>query len=547
MKSKLFQMLLALMAFTGVSLTAADAPNFVVFYVDDLGWADTSVRMMQDIEDSASDFHQTPSLERLAKKGMVFSNGYSPAPTCTPSRISIHYGKTNARLGYTTVHDIAAHNAGLKESIPKDNISIPQMLKQANLGYVTAHFGKGIAIAKPKEIGYDIDDCYDVADNGNYHGDYVKIAPESEREKLPDDNPKRIYSLTETCENFIQKQSKTDKPFFMMVSHYAAHVPHMASPHMIEKYRNLPRGKHCKDIDYIDPGKMSKGYREVAWRLQYAAMIEEMDMSLGRIMDALEKAGIADNTYIVFTSDNGGGLTPNGVLTGGKANLYEGGLRVPTIVSGPGMLKGAQCDVPVIQWDLLPTFHDLSGSKVSLPEGVDGGSLKSVFEKGNSGSVDRPIEGLVFNYPYYAAAPINAIRMGDYKYMRHLNTGETRLYNVVKDISEKKDLSQSMPEKVAQLADAMDSYLKKVNARQIDEVYKARFAELDYFKEQAIENSKRDLERKLKKAPTSEHAKIKAAEKNKIDQRLANYDKQIEHCRMQTKNENFIGGNYKKK
>jgi len=382
---------------SGVILHGEKAPNFVVFYVDDLGWADTSVRMMKDVEDSRSYFHQTPNLEKLAKRGVIFSNAYSPAPTCTPSRISIQYGKTNARLGYTTVHDIAAHNRGLKESIPKDNISIPQMLKQADLGYVTAHFGKGIAIAKPQEIGYDIHDSYDTGDNGNYHGEFVKIAPVDKRESLPADDPKRIYSLTESAEKFIEEQSKTGKPFFMMVSHYSAHVPHAASAHMIEKYRNLPRGKYCKDSDYMDPSKMSDGQRTCSWRLQYAAMVEETDISMGRMLAALEKAGVADNTYFIFTSDNGGGLTPNGALTGGKANLFEGGLRVPTVVAGPGMLKNAQCDVPIIQWDLLATFHDLSGSKAPLPEGVDGGSLKEVFEKGNNGKVKRLVPGLVFN------------------------------------------------------------------------------------------------------------------------------------------------------
>ena len=537
---------LIILVFASCGLKAEQTPNFVIFYVDDLGWADTTVRMMKDVEDSRSYFHQTPSLEKLAESGMVFSNAYSPAPTCTPSRISIHYGKTNARLGYTTVHDIAAHNHGLKERIPKENISIPQMLKQANLGYVTAHFGKGIAIAKPKEIGYDIDDCHDVADNGNYHGDYIKIAPVGERQKLPADNPKRIYSLTESAENFIKEQGQSKKPFFMMVSHYSAHVPHAASPHMIEKYRKLPRGKYLKDEDYKDPSEMTKGYRTCAWRLQYAAMVEETDISLGRIMKALEKAEVADNTYIIFTSDNGGGLTPNGALKGGKANLFEGGIRVPTIIAGHKVQKGAQCDVPVIQWDLLPTIHHISGSKTPLPKGVDGGSLKSVFEKGNEGKVERSIPGLVFNYPYYAAAPINAIRMGDYKLMRQLNTGETRLYNVVKDLREQNDLSKTMPEVAKKLADSMDSYLEKVNARKLDEVYKARFEELEMFKKIAIENSQRDLERKLKKADANEHASIKVEAEKKLALRLANYDKQIEHCKWQTKNQNFIGGNYQK-
>jgi arylsulfatase A-like enzyme len=530
-------------------MEAADGPpNFIVFYVDDLGWADTSVEMIKGMERSRSDFHQTPSLEKLARNGVVFSSAYSPAPTCTPSRISVTYGKTNAKLQYATVHDVAANNRGRKESIPKEHVSIPSMLKQAGLGYVTAHFGKGIAIAHPHEVGYDVDDTIDKGtDNGNYHGEFVNLAPTAKRVSLPEDNPKRIYSLTDTSVKFIEKQAEKKKPFFMFVSHYSAHVPHAASPHMIEKYRNLPRGKYCRDADYLDPKDMTESQRTCTWRLQYAAMVEETDISLGRIMDALEKQGIADNTYIVFTSDNGGGLTPNGALTGGKANLFEGGLRVPTVIAGPNMPKGEYCHTPIIQWDLLRTFHDLSGSQAPLPEGVEGGSLKSVFENPASGKVERPIPGLIFNYPYYAAAPINAIRIGDYKLMRQLNTNELRLFNVAKDLSEKENLAQTMPEKAAEMAQVMDKYLESVGAITIDEVYKAREEELHYFKNRAREDHQREMERvKKKSAPHELPAKIAKVDE-KLQQRLKGYDRQINHLMMQKENTNFIGGNYKKK
>jgi len=540
------QFLFVAFVFIVSPLFATKAPNFVLIYVDDLGWADTSVRMMRDVKGSRSYFHQTPALEKLAKRGVVFSNAYAPAPTCTPSRISLHYGKTNAKLGYTTVHDIAAHDRGLKESIPKDHISFPQMFKQANLGYVTAHFGKGIAIAKPQEIGYDSHDAYDTGDNGNYHGEFVKIAPVTERESLPEDDPKRIYSLTETAEKFLEKQSKSDHPFFMVVSHYSAHVPHAASPHMIEKYRNIPRGQYCRDEDYLDPSEMTKSQRTCTWRLQYAAMVEETDMSLGRIMDALDKHNMTNDTYIIFTSDNGGGLTPNGVLTGGKANLYEGGIRVPTVVAGPNMLKDTQCDVPITQWDLMSTFHDLSGSKTPAPKGLDGGSLREVFQKGNNGRVERPVPGIVFNYPYYAAAPINAIRIGDYKLMRQLNTGEERLYNVVEDLAEKENLIKAKPEVAKELAKKMDDYLTAVNARKIEDVYKARFTELNMFKKKSLSHEKQRLEKALKETPSDKHESLKEEYAAKMGNIEARYDKQIEHCQMQTLNENFIGGNHKK-
>ena len=535
----------AFFLFIGLGLNAAEKPNFIIFYMDDLGWADTSHQMKKGIEESKSDFHETPNVERLAKQGLTFSQGYSPAPTCTPSRISIHYGKTNARLGYTTVHDVLANNRGLDESIPKDNKSIAQVMNEA--GYTTAHFGKGIAIAKPDEIGYQIHDSFDVGDNGNYHGDYVKIAPEKERQKLPADNPKRIYSLTKSSVDFVNKQAKSDKPFFMMVSHYAVHVPHAASPSVIEKYRNKKRGKYLRDEDYLDPSEMTVGQRTCTWRLQYAAMLEEADMNLGAIMDALEASGQADNTYIVFTSDNGGGLTPNGALTGGKANLYEGGLRVPTVIAGPTVLKNQYCDVPVIQWDLLTTFHDLSNSSAPLPEDVDGGSLRDVFAKGNAGQVKRPNEGIVFNYPYYAAAPINAIIVGKYKLMRHLNTGEIRLYNIDNDLAEKKDLSKQNPELAARLADQMDSYLKEVNAPTMEDVYEARLSELTNWQKEAKSNYAKNLKIRTKNKSASQAKSIEKQLQEKLQKDMDRFNKSIEHCKMQMINENFIGGNYTKK
>ncbi|MDD7987282.1 sulfatase [Lentisphaera marina] len=534
----------AFLLFMGLGMNAADKPNFIIFYMDDLGWADTSHEMKKGMTESKSDFHETPNVERLAKQGLTFTQGYSPAPTCTPSRISIHYGKTNARLGYTTVHDVLANNRGLKESIPKDNKSIAHVMNDA--GYTTAHFGKGIAIAKPQEIGYQVHDAFDVGDNGNYHGDYVKIAPESEREKLPVDNPKRIYSLTKSSVDFVNEQAKSDKPFFMMVSHYAVHVPHAASPEIIEKYRNKKRGKYLRDEDYMDPSEMSVGQRTCTWRLQYAAMLEEADMNLGAIMDALEANGQADNTYIVFTSDNGGGLTPNGALTGGKANLFEGGLRVPTIIAGPKVLKNQYCDVPVIQWDLLTTFHDLSNSSAPLPKDVDGGSLRQVFAKGNNGKVKRPNEGIVFNYPYYAAAPINAIIVGKYKLMRQLNTGEIKLFNIDEDLAEKNNLAQQSPEIAARLAQQMDSYLAEVNAPKIEDVYEARLTELANWTKEAKFNFKNNLEIRSRNKSASEIKLIKAQLKKKYDADMARFKKSTEHCQMQMLNKNFIGGNYEK-
>lgn len=527
----LFILLLSSLAY------AKKAPNFVVIYIDDLGWADTSVPMIQDNEDSKSDFHQTPALEKLAKNGMVFSKGYSPAPTCTPSRISIQYGMSNARLGYTTVHDVLAEKRGKKKQILKDGVSIAHILKQSNKNYVTAHFGKGIEIAFMKKLGYDITDENDIGPNGNFHGEKVSLKNQSE---LPQDDPKRIYSVTDASVQFIKDQATNKEPFFMMVSHYSAHVPHAASPEIIEKYRKLPRGKYLTDMDYMDPTKMSRGYRECVWRLQYAAMVEETDTSLGKIMEALEKTGQMDNTYVIFTSDNGGGILPNGSLTGGKATLMEGGIRVPTVISGPGVKKGGYCSIPMTQIDLYPTIHDLSGAKNTLPENLDGGSLREVLKNGNSGTIKRNMPGIIFNYPYYAGAPVNAIIQGDYKLMQQLNTKQYRLHNITSDLGEKNNLAETQPEKVKELASIMDTYLQQVNAAQIQDVYVARINELEGWKVMDQNNYNNDM-KKIENMNDDQKALFKARIEKRLKDNLSRHDKQIKECLTQKKNTQWIG------
>jgi len=498
---------------------AVARPNFVIVYVDDLGWADTSVRMMNSDPESASDFNQTPHLKRLADRGMKFSNAYAPAPTCTPSRKSIQFGKTPGRLGYTFVHDVLALERKLEW---KDETSLADVLKAADPDYITAHFGKGMGGEQMKTIGYDLTDEVDgKADNGNYHGEYYSL---KNRIPLPPDNPKRMASLEKSSLDFISKYAGK-RPFFLMVSHYAVHVPHAARADLIEKYRKLPRGKYCKDDDYLPPEQIPRGKKISSWRLQYAAMLEQVDEGLGAIVDELKKNDQLKNTFIIFTSDNGGGLTPNGSLSGGKANLYEGGLRVPFVVAGPGVKKGEQCDIPIAQWDLLPTFHDYAGSSEALPDHLDGGSLRNVFENGNQGKVIRPVEGFVFHYPCYFAPPLSVIRIGDYKLMEHLLTGEQKLFNVATDYGEKNNLIYQEPAKALELKAAMSNYLDSIHAEDIQKVYQARFAELDRFEKLARSAHAKSIER----AEGDSKAIAKANEKLQAD--LIRFEKNRKECR----------------
>ena len=166
------------------------APNFIIFYMDDLGWAQTSVKMMDSEPLSVSNFYETPNLEKLAARGMKFSNAYAPTPTCTGSRVSIQFGKTSARMQYRFVHDVLSYKQ--RPNGYKDEVSIAGMLKATNKNYITAHFGKGISVEQLKDVGYDITDEYEeIAANGNFHGEYIDI---QSKEPLPENDPKRIYS-----------------------------------------------------------------------------------------------------------------------------------------------------------------------------------------------------------------------------------------------------------------------------------------------------------------------------------------------------------------
>ena len=498
---------------------ASERPNFIIVYVDDLGWADTSVRMMDSDPDSASDFHQTPHLEELARRGMKFSCAYAPAPTCTPSRKSIQFGKTPGRLQYTFVHDVLALQRKLEW---KNETSLADVVKSAKSDYVTAHFGKGMSGEQMNTIGYDVTDEIDGnADNGNFHGEFISL---KNRTPLPPDNPKRMASLKKSSVEFVKKHGGK-RPFLMMVSHYAVHVPHAARADLIEKYRKLPRGKYCKADDYWPASEIPKGKKISSWRLQYAAMIDEVDEGLGAIVSAVKETGELENTFIIYTSDNGGGLTPNGSLRGGKANLYEGGLRVPFVVAGPGVRHGAQCDIPIAQWDLLPTLHDYCGSETPIPDDLDGASLRNVFENGNSGEIDRPAYGFVFHYPCYFAPPLSVIRLGDYKLMEHLLTGEQKLFNVVTDYREQNNLIDEQPQKAKELKAEMSAYLKSIQSENIQAVYEARFNELDRFESMARRVHAQAIEK------ANGDAEVIAAANDRLEQDLVRFEKNRVQCR----------------
>ncbi|MEC9097374.1 MAG: sulfatase-like hydrolase/transferase, partial [Planctomycetota bacterium] len=247
----------------------------------------------------------------------------------------------------------------------------------------------------------------------------------------------------------------------------------------------------------------------------------------------VEKTGQRENTFVIFTSDNGGGLNPNGTLRGGKANLYEGGLRVPFVVAGPGVRKGVQCDVPINQWDLLPTLHDYSESDEALPQDLDGGSLRPVFEFGNDARVDRPVKGFVYHYPCYFAPPLTVIRLGDYKLMEHHLTGEQKLFNVATDYYEQQNLIQDLPQKAAELKRVMVQYLEEIDAEDVQDVYQARFAELDRFEQGAREQHQKRIER-------AAGNKAQIAKANLwLKEQLERFERNRKECRENMQGESF--------
>ena len=517
----------------------AKSPNFIILYADDLGYADTSVQMMDSDPSTKHAFIKTPGIERLAEIGARFTAAYSPTPTCTGSRISIQHGQSSAKIQYRNVFDVLSQ---VQRPDGYDaEITIAEMLKSSGKNYLTAHFGKGCsAMGRFEDAGYDITDENpgEPGGNGNGHGSYWD--PIKEKTPFPSDNPKRMHSLRKDAADFL-KNNAGKQPFFMMVSHYAPHIPFMCTREAFErtKKRWIEAGLDTKGLDELTDNPIINPKGEANKKITYAAMVEEMDLTLVDVLDALEQTGELQNTYIIFTSDNGGGYAENrkvdggirrfnGPLQEGKRSIFEGGIRVPTVISGPGIRAGSQCDVPIVQWDFLPTFHDLSGSESSMPPNVDGGSLRQVFEKGNKGKVKRVAPGIIHHYTCHYHPPISSIIIGDYKLMRQLNSGEFLLFNLKTDYREEKNLASSMPEKVKQMDEICRKYVKKVKGGTAEQVRQAHHKLMDHFGQQSIAGYRKKLaDLKEQKFPAFEDQKAKMLKdlNEKLFKNLVNKEK----------------------
>ena len=426
-----------------------DHPNFIIILVDDQGWNGTSVQMMNEEINSKSDFYQTPNIEKLAEKGIKFSSAYAGAPVCAPSRYSIQFGQTPARLKMIRVGMNTSH---INHST---DLTIPKQLKNINSNYVAAHFGKWGMGAYPSLLGYDESD----GATGNKDGGFDFKDNKKQWQNTINKDPKKIFSITDKAIDFIDRKAKSNTPFFLQLSHYAVHSDIIMRKKTLEKYNNLPKGKYQKNSGF-------------------AAMTEDLDNSVGLLLDKIEDLGIEDNTYIIYTSDNGSvPIMPpkriykesyNYPLSRGKWDANEGGIRVPFIVVGPGIEKNVESKSIISFSDILPTIIDLAGGKIKDDKDLDGGSLKNVFENHKKTKVNRNREGLFFHVPYENGIALkrahSAVILDNFKLIKFHDDGQLMLFDLDNDLGEKNDLSFTSLNQALELELLLDNYLKKVKA-----------------------------------------------------------------------------------
>ncbi len=414
---------------------AAEQPNIVFMLSDDQGWSGLSVSMHPTIPSKGDEFY-TPNLEKLAMQGMRFSAGYAPAPVCSPTRISLQTGKSPAQLHWTKaappVPGQKMIEPNLIKSISKSETTIGEQLKKA--GYATAHYGKWhIAGGGPGEHGYDEHD----GDTGNENA-----------YKFVDPNPVDIFGMADRSAKFMEKCAKAGKPFFIQLSWNALHASENALKATLAKYEKKLGGENSK-------------------RITTAAITEDLDAGVGMVMNAIDRLKLTDNTYLIYMGDNGSGGGRKS-LSGGKGDVWEGGIRVPFIVRGPNVKANSWCHTRVVGYDLYPTFCEVAGIDMkTLPKGIEGGSILSLLNHDGQSEVKRVREEMVFHFPHYQSddGPHSAIYLGNLKLMRFYENDNVKLFDLSKDIGEREDLSNRMPKQTAELKARLERYLDEVDAQ----------------------------------------------------------------------------------
>ncbi len=360
---------------------AADTskPNFVFILIDDMPWFGTAVRMDAALPESAMAFRKMPNVEKLAAQGMTFRNARSAAGMCAPSRCSImtgmmtahHLYSGNGGFGPKTDGNVKYLGRGkdadlpLIQPEPQGNIRFPSIgdvLRPA--GYATAHFGKWhLYGGGPEKHGFDESDGETTNSKFGPNDGVVDKKAETT------DDPKLMFSITKRSVDFMERQAKAGKPFYLQLSHYATHAKYQARAATLAKYEKNPVFEKIAD-------KREKKNAQLG-----AAMAEDLDTTVGMVLAKLDELGIAKNTYVILTADNGYHSWNEAYdpLRGAKWWLWENGVRVPLIVRGPGIAGGTRSAVNIVGYDFLPAFADLAGASDRLAKEVDGTSFRPVL------------------------------------------------------------------------------------------------------------------------------------------------------------------------
>ena len=460
-----------------ILLIGCDAPyhktNVVIILVDDLGWS--------DLGSYGSTFYETPNIDQLAAEGMKFTQFYTAGTNCSPTRASIMTGVSPARLkitnwiGGTQVGNLLP--ADNFEHLPFDEYSLGEVFSDA--GYMTGYIGKwhlGDTLSFPQHHGFQ----FNLATNrGGTPGAYFFPYKNAKRPRLniPDledgyEGEHLTDRLTSEAIKFLEIYQ--DKPFVLMLGYYTVHSPIVAKEEKIEKYRE-------KASRYLVPeepefheeknGTLNKLKQD---NPVYAGMIESTDEGVGEIVKALDELGLAENTILVFLSDNGGLSTLSGgktwmptsnlPLRAGKAWVYEGGIRIPFIIRWPGKIEAETVNhLPSVSTDLLPTLLDMTGLDL-IPEQHVGGENLWPSIKDNV-PLDR--ETLFWHFPHYSgsgATPAAAVRKGDYKLILWFEDDSVELYNLNNDLGEQNNLVKTHPEIATALMAELKAWLEDVDA-----------------------------------------------------------------------------------
>lgn len=396
--------------------------NFLFIFVDDQGWGGTSVPMLRGNDASRTPAYRMPNLEKVASQGMVFSQAYAGHPKCECSRASLLMGRTTTSLNATEKNS-RRWNAPVTDSLANT-------LKRADSSYAAAHFGKWQWPQTPESMGFDASDGITMNEDGDSND--------------PED-PKQSFGITRRAMDYMNKNVKQGKPFYLQLSYYAVHSQPQALASTLKKYQGA-------EVKKQPAGKQGRGNSPIQ-----AAMTEDLDTCIGKLLGGLEELGITDRTYVIYMSDNGMGSR---LLKGGKTILDEGGIRVPLIVKGPGVAGGVYSQTPVAGYDIFATVLDLVSPSTQLPAGVEGGSWKPLFKDG-TGRVSRSIDRMVWHHDVEVEHPQTALRKGNYKLLHYWDTKQDFLYDLSNDMGETKNLAEAKPELVASLFGEMKEHVRK--------------------------------------------------------------------------------------